>query len=381
MHGAPEPVTGNDKKTPMSVMNTFLRKNLSKTGARSTSFSTDKARNYLEGWIGNCNSQTMMASQGVSPSLNLSSSSYLLPTLRIERRENAKSLNSKISHALRRRNDSNDIGSKFDQSSKSPWVVPIVLDLAALAPDGSPHYVPPRSGLLTEVIALLREFGIVVIGYTNYSPGSRNDDLAGLPSLVSKRLVLNKTPLNVNIEDVIQMVLEKSWTANQENREHKDITRTPSLTEEISNTELSKTDASPAERDVALASIMREDDQEDFKNSFVYYGSVRSGQQMMPPHKGQALVVVGSVNSGGEVLSDSDIYVFGKLKGRALAGLNSSVIDSKIIATSFDPELICLGDTYTTVDNVIDDFALAEAGQPVIVSLSSGQLTVRELKL
>eukprot|EP00547_Thalassionema_nitzschioides_P010318 CAMPEP_0194223754 /NCGR_PEP_ID=MMETSP0156-20130528/35835_1 /TAXON_ID=33649 /ORGANISM="Thalassionema nitzschioides, Strain L26-B" /LENGTH=322 /DNA_ID=CAMNT_0038955007 /DNA_START=134 /DNA_END=1102 /DNA_ORIENTATION=+ len=322
-----------------------------------------------------------MTSQAVSPSLNLRSSSYLLPTLRIERRENIKSLNVKISQALGTRNDSNDVGSKFGQSRKNPWVVPIVLDLAALTPDGSPHYTPPRPGMLNGVIELLREFGIVVIGYTNYSPGNQNNDLAGLPSLVSKGLVLNKTPLSVNIEDVIQLVLEKSWTANQENTEQKDTSINPSLTEEIACTELSKTNDPPAEKDETLNIQMKDDDQSSFKNSFVYYGSVRSGQQIMPPQKGQALVVVGSVNSGGEVLSDSDIYVFGKLKGRALAGLNSSVQDSKIIATSFDPELICLGDVFTTVDNVVKDFALKKAGQSAIVTLSSGQLIVRELNL
>eukprot|EP00546_Thalassionema_frauenfeldii_P018226 CAMPEP_0178907640 /NCGR_PEP_ID=MMETSP0786-20121207/7482_1 /TAXON_ID=186022 /ORGANISM="Thalassionema frauenfeldii, Strain CCMP 1798" /LENGTH=317 /DNA_ID=CAMNT_0020579459 /DNA_START=187 /DNA_END=1140 /DNA_ORIENTATION=+ len=317
-----------------------------------------------------------MPSQAVSPSLNLTGSSYLLPTLRIERRENEKSLNLKISQALGKKLNSNDDRSTFGWSRTTPWVVPIVLDLAALAPDGSPHYVPPKPGMLNDMINLLREFGVVVIGYTNYTPLNENNDLVGLPSLVSKGLVLNKATLNVNIEDVIQLVLEKSWTANQMPTEKKDIISKPSLSEEVAKTQACNTNDLPVEQDASVSPH-----QDDFKNSFVYYGSVRSGQQMMPPNKGQALVVVGSVNSGGEVLSDSDIYIFGKLRGRALAGLNNSVQDSKIIATSFDPELICLGDTFTTVDNVVDDFDMKRAGQPAMVSLSSGQLIVRELEL
>lgn len=270
----------------MLAIKTILWRNLSKNGFRSTSFSTNKARDYLNGWIGSSNSATAMPSQAVSPSLNLTGSSYLLPTLRIERRETEKSLNLKISQALGKKLDSNDDRSKIGWSRTTPWVVPIVLDLAALAPDGSPHYVPPKPGMLNDMINLLREFGVVVIGYTNYTPVNENNDLVGLPSLVSKGLVLNKATLNVNIEDVIQLVLEKSWTANQMLIEKKDINSKPSLNDEVPKTQACNKNDLPVEQDVSISPH-----QDDFKNSFVYYGSVRSGQQMMPPNKGQALVV------------------------------------------------------------------------------------------
>ena len=52
-----------------------------------------------------------------------------------------------------------------------------------------------------------------------------------------------------------------------------------------------------------------------------FYGSVRSGQQVSADQPYQSLVVVGNVNSGGEVMTKANVYVFGRLKGRALAGL------------------------------------------------------------
>jgi len=61
------------------------------------------------------------------------------------------------------------------------------------------------------------------------------------------------------------------------------------------------------------------------------------------------LVIFGSVHSGGEVLSDSDIHVYGKLKGRALAGL--SVPNSRIYAQEFDAELVCIGGVFTTLED------------------------------
>lgn len=59
-------------------------------------------------------------------------------------------------------------------------------------------------------------------------------------------------------------------------------------------------------------------DETDF-SSQVYVGTVRSGQQMYA--QGKSLVVIGNVNSGAEVMADGDIFVFGRLMGRAIAGI------------------------------------------------------------
>jgi len=54
----------------------------------------------------------------------------------------------------------------------------------------------------------------------------------------------------------------------------------------------------------------------------VHKGSIRSGQLLSSDQPNQSLVILGSVNPGGEVWSEGDVYVYGKLRGRVLAGLS-----------------------------------------------------------
>ena len=56
-------------------------------------------------------------------------------------------------------------------------------------------------------------------------------------------------------------------------------------------------------------------------SSQVHIGAVRSGQQIYA--QGRSLVVIGNVNSGAEVMADGDVYVFGRLMGRAVAGIGT----------------------------------------------------------
>lgn len=85
-------------------------------------------------------------------------------------------------------------------------------------------------------------------------------------------------------------------------------------------------------------------------SSKVVYGHVRSGQIVSSDNPYQSLVIVGDVHSGGEVLSDGDIHIYGKLQGRAIAGVLTS--EARIYVRHFDPELICIHGIYTTIDNV-----------------------------
>ena len=81
----------------------------------------------------------------------------------------------------------------------------------------------------------------------------------------------------------------------------------------------------------------------------IYEGHVRSGQQVSSNENG-GLIVIGNVSSGGEVVADGDIHVYGKLRGRALAGLAGVEPAGRIYASSFDPELVCINGVFTTVE-------------------------------
>lgn len=371
--------------------------------------SSDKIRNYLDGWVGSNPKPTVKtikpmaqkasttgtASAIAGSPLLLTGSSYLMPTLRIDRRDDSSALKQKIAQALEESaiSSHNSVaGVKSMLRGKSTrsggrWTVPIVLDLAALVPDGSPHYIPPQEGLLVGVVETLGDYGISVVGLIN-TPQELETEATrqlGLPSLLSKGSLHSRNEnFRVRIEDVVQMVFDKAAAEPQiEETETAELppVEEPSIHEKVG--EIAEAESAVAavveEKPVeVVAATLDESEMPNFANSMVYYGSVRSGQQIAS-NKGQTLVVIGSVNSGGEVLSDTDIYIFGKLRGRALAGLASD--EARIVATSFDPELVCIGDTFTTVDDVTE-FGLKRPGGAAMVSLSpSGDLLVEEINL
>mmetsp|Transcript_3016 Transcript_3016/g.4753 ORF Transcript_3016/g.4753 Transcript_3016/m.4753 type:complete len:156 (+) Transcript_3016:843-1310(+) len=106
----------------------------------------------------------------------------------------------------------------------------------------------------------------------------------------------------------------------------------------------------------------------------IHKGHVRSGQQISAENT--SLVIMGSVHSGGEVMADGDVYIYGKLRGRALAGLDRARSgECRIFAQSFDPELVCIGGTFTTVDSV-QDMGL-NSQEYVIVSLDEDEDELR----
>ena len=301
------------------------------------------------------------------------------------------------------------------------WQAPIILDLHALVPDGSPHYSPPPRGLLVDLVKALGEYGIRVVGVANTPPILEDEAVQQLelPSFMSKGRVLDRqsTTSKFLIEDVVKTIFTKTEeTAVNEMIDHEVTNKLAS--EEIFSqvkTELEHKDAplkgaailadkpeddatsllstpegaAHGESDVPLngaamladgsgdkgddATLAIENPQE---GTHVYYGSVRSGQQVAAKQN-QSLIIIGSVNSGGEVLSDRDIFVFGKLRGRALAGLASANGCARIFSTSFDPELICIGDTFTTVDDVTE-LGLHRPGEAAMVYLDSHRELVFE---
>ena len=103
----------------------------------------------------------------------------------------------------------------------------------------------------------------------------------------------------------------------------------------------------------------------------IYEGHVRSGQQVSSNENGN-LIILGNVSSGGEVVSDGDIHIYGKLRGRALAGLAGA--GGRIFASGFDPELICIDGVFTTVESARDEPTMALLGK-------DGELEFKDLGL
>lgn len=98
------------------------------------------------------------------------------------------------------------------------------------------------------------------------------------------------------------------------------------------------------------------------------HGTVRSGQQVYA--EGRSLVILGGVNEGAEIMADGDIHVYGRLQGRAVAGLSGDR-SAKIFTSNFDAPLIGISDIFKLSE---EDLVLKSAiGKAVMIHIESVQ--------
>lgn len=100
---------------------------------------------------------------------------------------------------------------------------------------------------------------------------------------------------------------------------------------------------------------------------------VRSGQRIFAD-RGD-LVVVASVGSGAELIAQGNIHVYGRLRGRALAGVNGDKT-ARIFCQSLEAELVAIAGLYQTSD----DLGPAVRQQRVQAFLRDETLCVEPLK-
>jgi septum site-determining protein MinC len=80
--------------------------------------------------------------------------------------------------------------------------------------------------------------------------------------------------------------------------------------------------------------------------------SIRSGLQVYAEND---LIILGMVSPGAEIIAGGNIHVYGKLSGRALAGIQQQS-QARIFCREFDAELIAIAGVY----QVKEDFDLAK---------------------
>lgn len=76
---------------------------------------------------------------------------------------------------------------------------------------------------------------------------------------------------------------------------------------------------------------------------------VRSGQTVFAD-RGD-LVVIGPVSSGAEVIATGNIHIYGRLRGRALAGVNGDT-SARIFCHALDAELLAIAGLYRTSETL-----------------------------
>ena len=97
------------------------------------------------------------------------------------------------------------------------------------------------------------------------------------------------------------------------------------------------------------------------------------GGQVVYAERGDA-VVLSSVNSGGELIADGNIHVYGALRGRALAGAHGNA-QARIFCTNLQADLVSIAGTYLRADELPE----AYRGKPAQIYLNGDALVVTGL--
>src|SRR3954470_6249009 len=96
---------------------------------------------------------------------------------------------------------------------------------------------------------------------------------------------------------------------------------------------------------------------------------VRSGTQIYA--RGGDLIVTAAVSAGAEVMADGNIHVYGRLRGRALAGAAGDTA-ARIFCTRFEAELVSIAGRYLVSEQMPED----HQGGPAQIALIDDALTI-----
>lgn len=280
------------------------------------------------------------AASGTANALTVAGKSYLVPTLRLPRGASPEDLGAGLRATT-------SLSAGYFRSA------PIVVDLA----EWMVSQPLPRGGVKTDAagvggevldgdllqafVAALKEAGLHPVGISN---ATATDVQAaalelGLPCFMGRHTSAPTTvvaaaapaPSASSSPPPKQAVVGPARIADL--REEAAIKRgqaaasaAPKKTHTVTMVEEDEDKDVQAHKKRTAAAAAATDDAAAASSSFsplptkVVQGSVRTGQQVVA--EGASLVILGHVNSGAEVSADGDIHVYGKLTGRALAGLS-----------------------------------------------------------
>lgn len=121
--------------------------------------------------------------------------------------------------------------------------------------------------------------------------------------------------------------------------------------------DLSRTEKAPVPESPVSASVSASaspeaplpDDTNPADTSLIVTEPVRSGQSVLFL-KGD-VTIVGSVASGAEVLGGGSVHIYGTLRGRAIAGALGNA-NARIFCQKFEAELVSIDGFYKTADSI-----------------------------
>jgi len=334
-------------------------------------------------------------------------------------------------------------------------ILPLVLDLSDFRPGRrNSHHSPAEEGTLANLVDAIRSheiqsnsaarlIGYSLVGITNLPLDDESmveeaqslnlpilqsnmqitqNNVGVTPNFLSAAPLYNGKPMKPKRKrrgGVAPLLRQRRpGVASSDKTVNKDATTTGSSTLTTRDDGASHDENAPDVQIIGTGKLPFHSNNDDMTTK-VHMGSVRSGQLLSSDRPNQSVVVVGSINPGGEVWSEGDVYVFGKLRGRVLAGLSNvggsgdkqtedekvecrTKLDrektnassdlshptklarssSRIFATSFDPELVCIGDVFTTVDDVSRTCGLDRVGPAMVtVDEMTGELAFERMEL
>ena len=83
--------------------------------------------------------------------------------------------------------------------------------------------------------------------------------------------------------------------------------------------------------------------------SMIVRETIRSGQSVI--YTQGDVTVIGSVQSGAEVIAGGSVHIYGALRGRALAGCVGNA-DARIFCRKFESELVAIDGVYAMTDDM-----------------------------
>jgi septum site-determining protein MinC len=90
--------------------------------------------------------------------------------------------------------------------------------------------------------------------------------------------------------------------------------------------------------------------------------------------KGGDVVVVAAVNPGAQVIADGHVHIYGRLRGRALAGAHG-MRDARVFCQSLEPELISIAGEFLTADAIPSELR----GKPAQLFIEHGEVRIAPL--
>jgi septum site-determining protein MinC len=110
-------------------------------------------------------------------------------------------------------------------------------------------------------------------------------------------------------------------------------------------------------------------------NCEIHTGHVRSGQQI---YSKQDVVILGSVSADAEVLSNGNVYIFGSLQGKALAGIEVNNLNAHIFCLKMQAQLVSVAGFYLTSENLTQDVTWNKATH---ISLQEQNLFLKKFNI